>query len=108
MQLCADNVTLSHVTKTYSMPIIDISSSGSNPCKFNLANKGTLKLLSATDIHSDGAITINGGTLILEGENVRITGMNKFSGGKLTVNADTVTFDGEIEIDSCIVDLNSN
>ena len=108
MQLCADNVTLSHVTKTYSMPVIDISSSGSNPCKFNLANKGTLKLLSATDIHSDGAITINGGTLILEGENVRITGTNKFTGGKLTVNADTVTFDGEIEIDSCIVDLNCN
>ena len=106
MRLCADNVTLSNVTKTYSMPVIDISSSGSIPCKFNLAYGGTLKLMSATDIHSDGAVDINGGSLILEGENVSITGSNKFTGGELTVKAETVSFDGEFEIDGCIVELN--
>ena len=62
--------------------------------------------MSATDIHSDGAVDINGGSLILEGENVSITGSNKFTGGELTVKAETVSFDGEFEIDGCIVELN--
>lgn len=107
MQLFADNVTLRNVTKTYSMPIVDLSASGSTPCKFNLAEGGTLKLLSATDICSDGAIAINGGSLILNGENVKITGSNKFNGGSLYVTADTVTFEGELEITGCVLELNT-
>ena len=65
-----------------------------------------MKLISATDFTSDSAVSINGGTLILEGENVKITGTNKFSGGKLSVNAERVTFDGEMEIEGCVVDIN--
>ncbi len=101
MKLWADNVKLVNVTKTYSLPYIDIQQSGSDVCTYDVSTGATLKLLSATDINADSAFTLSGGTLYLEGENVQLTGTNTFKGGTLKCSANQLELNGEFVIENC-------
>ncbi len=101
MKLWADNVKLENVTKTYSLPYIDIQQSGRDVCTYDVSTGATLKLLSATDINADSAFTLSGGTLYLEGENVKLTGTNTFKGGTLKCSANQLELNGEFVIENC-------
>ncbi len=101
MKLWADNVKLENVTKTYSLPYIDIQQSGRDVCTYDVSTGATLKLLSATDINAYSAFTLSGGTLYLEGENVKLTGTNTFKGGTLKCSANQLELNGEFVIENC-------
>lgn len=107
MKLWANNVTLENVTKTYSLPYVDIRQNGTDVCKYTLSKGATLNLLSVGDIYAESAFTLSGGTLYLEGESVKLTGTNSFNGGTIRCRAKSLELNGEFVISNCTLQVSS-
>lgn len=108
MKLWANNVTLENITKTYSLPYVDIRLSRSDVCKYTLSKGATLNLLSVGDIYAESAFTLSGGTLYLEGESVKLTGTSSFNGGTLRCKAKSLELNGEFVITNCTLQVSPN